>query len=215
LKNRITAATFDAWQALTAVPGQPLASGKVRFRHAVPILGPCLLLLVLGAWRVGVLDRHIDKGRKDGAAWVALDAEVASLGVQYSEMEARDLKMKSDLVARTLFVGQGDIDAAMDKVRHQARANGWDADFQPVDWGSAAQAQGSMVSRLYARGALRPVRGNSRQWASLLVLLEQFSASDKQIGLTRLVVRADEEGRYFVEVTLALTCRPNDEKAFQ
>jgi hypothetical protein len=215
LKNRITAATHDAWQALTAVPGQPLASGKVRFRHAVPILGPCLLLLVLGSWRVGVLDRHVEKGRRDGAPWVALDAEVASLGVQYSEMEARDLKVKSDLVARTLFAGQAEVDAAMDRVRHEARANGWDAQFQPVDWGAAVQAQDSLVSRLNARGALRPLRGNSAQWASLLVLLKQFSGPDKQIGLTRLVVRADEEGRYFVEVTLALTCRPNDEKAVQ
>ena len=86
--SRPSSWTAQAWSLLTAVPGQPAASGARRLGRALPLLLPLAALLSLAAWKWGWEDPRVRAERLAGRPLAALAGEVAALRLHRSPSEA-------------------------------------------------------------------------------------------------------------------------------
>ena len=83
---------------------------------------------------------------------------------------------------------------------------GWDGTFLAGDAAGAAQSADAQILYLPIRAKLTPTTAAPGAFPALLALLEQFSSAEKRIDLTRVAIRADDQGRYTTELNLRMAC---------
>jgi hypothetical protein len=193
-----------AGQLIYAVPGWPEAPFRLCLRRALPILIPCLGLLGIAGWELGVEQPRQRAVRAANAPLVAAEEEITALQLKWSERQATALAVEAARVSRALLPSPAAVPAALDGLAAAAAALNWRANFHAATAAAPEIAPGSPIGFVLARGRLEPFPENEHPFASLLAFVEQFGTDEKGIDLTRLAIRADEEGRYSVEATLRL-----------
>jgi hypothetical protein len=190
-----------AWALLLEVPGRPAASRAARCGRAWPLLLPLVALVVLAGWKWGVQDPRLRAARTASQPLVELEREVADLKLHRSPEAPAEAGRAAALRAE-LPRDRAGLAPYLGPWRTQAAARGWEAIFGPaVD---LPGEPGAPLASATVRGTFRPLSGNFRSWSTLLALLDDFSAPNSRIGVTRLAIRADEQGRYSVEMRLNL-----------
>ena len=87
-----------------------------------------------------------------------------------------------------------------------------------ADWSGATphhEDAGAAFAFNQVKGRLAPLPGGVASFASLLAFFDHLSAGNKRIDLTRLAIRADEQGRHAVEFNLRLVHLTLHEKVAQ
>jgi hypothetical protein len=188
------------WSLLTTVPGRPAASGALRLARALPFLVPAAALLALAGWKWGLEDPRARGERAANQPLVSLADEVAALRLHRSPGEAPQAE-RARVLRASLPEGAAALAPVLAGWRDQAAARGWEAVFGPPV-GQPGAGEGP-IGAVSVRAGLQPASGNLHPWSSLLGLLGAFSAPEARIEVTRLVIRADEQGRYSVETRLS------------
>jgi hypothetical protein len=190
-----------AWALATEVPGRPAASRAARAGRAVPLLVPLLALVLLAGWKWGVQDTRLRAVRAANQPFLNLEREVAALESHRSPAGPEEAGRAAALRA-ALPRDRAGLVPALVPWRAQAATRGWEAAFgPPVD---PPGEPGAPLASASVRGSFHPSTGNLHSWSTLLALLGDFSAPNSRIGVTRLAIRADEQGRYSVEMRLNL-----------
>jgi hypothetical protein len=172
----------------------------VRLLRALPFLVPAAALLALAGWKWGVADPRARAERAANQPLVSLAEEVAALRLQRSPDEVPQAERARALRA-SLPQGAAALAPVLASWQAQASAHGWVADFgAPVGQPGAGEGPMAAVS---VRAGFQAAPGNLHPWSSLVGLLGAFSAPEARIEVTRLVIRADERGRYSVETRLS------------
>ena len=201
---------------LTEVPGWPDAPKKMRLRRALPILIPCGVILLLLGWNKLVRDPHIAGERASRQALLTQDKEIETLRLSVSDQQAAELSARTAQVEKEVVNDPKELGSVLEDLKRRATALHWEGNFQPSDLSTgAAKDSAAPVVFLSARAKLTSALGNPEAFASLLTLLDQVSASENRIDLTRLAIRADEQGRYTTELALRLVSRNSHEKTPQ
>ena len=203
------------WQLLCDVPGWPNASRAARLRRALPIVVPCVAVLLLLGWNRAVRDPAIAAAHQARQPLLVLESEIAALRLSFSEQQAAELASRAAGLAQRLVAGPQDLEAYLANLKRQAAAQRWEASFQAGDVGGETLVADAEVMFLPARGKLTAPAGQPGAFIALVGLLDRFSLADKRLDLTRLAIRADEQGRYTAEVNLRLACNIPHEKAIQ
>jgi hypothetical protein len=222
LKTNSTALVRSGWSLLTDVPGWTGAPPGARWRQALPILLPVISLLLLAAWKFTVADPRLRGEHASHEPLFALENEVGALRAVVSDSEAGDLRQKASGLTQSLLIGAAGHGRPSDQsleipfrtLEQTAAAQGWKASFRPAA-GALKAAEGARIGFLPATAQLLPEPNNARPWPTLLLLLDQFSSQGTHIDLTRVAIRADEEGNYSVEANLRLAYMLTHEKIAQ
>lgn len=207
MKNKLRAIFLDCWHVLTEVPGWPDAPRRLRLRRLLPAVVPVVAIVLLFLWNRTWYTPRIQNERTAFQPLLALENEVADLQLAGSEAKAAESAANATETANMLLSEPKQLIPALDELARSARAKGWEATFQALPTSSAALAPDALLQYVTARGKLVPSPGNAKPFGTLLVLLEQFSPPNRSIDLTRLSVRADEQGRLTAEVFLRAGCR--------
>lgn len=215
MKTKFITFGLACWHFLTEVPGWPDAPKWMRWRRALPLLIPCAAILVLMLWHAAYRDPQIQAERAAHQPLFSLEEEIASLRLSCSDQQATELEAKSTAVAGLLLGGPAELGPLLQTFRKEAIGRNWEANFQAGDSSAETPAADAQVMFLPVRGRLASPAGNPGSFPALLALLERYSLTGKRIDLTRLAIRADEQGRYAVELNLRLACRRPHEKTAQ
>jgi len=204
------------WLLLSEVPGWPDAPPAMRFRRALPVIAPLAAMLLLGGWTWAVRNPRIHTERAAHQPLLALEDEIAGLRVDCSDQQAADLATRSAQTARLLLDAKTELKPLLHSLKEEAAKRQWNGSFLVGEAPGNTPASDDAVIFLPARGKLTPAAGlNAGAFPSLLAVIEQFSSLEKRIDLTRLAIRADEQGRYAVELNLRLACQRTHEKTAQ
>ncbi len=207
MKNKLHQFALDCWHILTEVPGWPDAPRRVRLRRLLPAVIPVAGMLLLFSWNHLWTQPRIRAERTVYQPLLALEKEVADLQLSGTDSGAAETASRTNEAARTLFANPKQLLPVLDEFTKTAQARGWEASFQALPAPAAPPASEAALYFVTARGKLVPSAGNAQAFSSLLGLLEQFSPPNRSIDLTRLMIRADEQGRQTAEVILRAGCR--------
>jgi len=197
------------WKALTEVPGWPDAPRSLRVRRLLPIALPCLGLALLAGWNAFVLAPQMRAGRVAFAPLQAQQEEIAALRQECSDQQAGETAVHATALRRQVLAEPKQLATVLDALKSEAADRGWDASFHAADAGDQPHVTAAQITYLPVRAKLTPFPANPSTFSSLIALLERFSAFDQRIDLTRLAIRADDQGRYAVELNLRLPCLVN------
>jgi hypothetical protein len=203
------------WHLVTDVPGWPDAPRSIRLRRAMPILLPCIGLVVLLGWKMAVLEPQMRSGQLNHQPVIALLEEIEALRLECSDQQAADLSAHATTVAKLALADPGEMNGVLQRLEQEALAKGWAATLQSSESTDEVPKPDADLAFLQARGRLSPLNGEKSSFSTLLALLDQFSINEKRIDLTRLAVRADEQGRHAVEVNFRLARLVPHEKTAQ
>jgi hypothetical protein len=181
----------------------------------LPIIIPCAALLLLAGWNAAVRDPHIRKERTNHQPLLSLEEEIATLRLGCSEQQAKELAARSAAAARLLLGTPAELGPLLHTLKTEATGRHWEANFQAGDASAETPEPDAQVIFLPVRARLSSAPGGPGPFPALIALLEQFSSAEKRIDLTRLAIRADEQGRYAVEMNLRLACPRIHEKTAQ
>ena len=215
MKTKLINFGLACWLLFTEVPGWPDAPRQMRWRRGFPILIPCAAMLLLAVWNATIRDPHIRAERAVHQPLLALEDEIEALRVNCSEQQAGELAGRSAGAARLLLGGPAELGPLLRNLKKEALDRNWAAGFQAGDASDETPADDVQVLFLPVRGKLTSAAGNPGSFPALIALLEQFSSAEKRIDLTRLTIRADEQGRFAVELNLRLACLRTHEKTAQ
>ena len=215
MKTKILNFFSTGWQVLTEVPGWPDAPRSVRFRRALPFILPCVAILLLTGWNYAVRNPQMVAQRAAHGPLLALKDEIDALRLDCSDRQALEVAARAAGVSRMILDGPQQLGPILQLLKKEAADRHWEANFQAGEVADGALPAGAQLIFLPARAKLAPPAGQPGSVAGLLALLEQYSAAEKRIDLTRLAIRADEQGRYAVEVNLRLACFVPNEKTAQ
>jgi hypothetical protein len=215
LKTKLISFGHACWQLFTEVPGWPDAPRWMRVRRVLPLIIPCTAMLLLAGWNLAVWEPHIRAERAAHQPLMALEEEIATLRLSCSQQQAEELAARSAGVAKLLLGGPAELGPLFLNWKKEAMDRHWESAFQAGDASAEAPAADAQVFFLPVRGKLTSPAGNPGAYSALIALLERFSSAEKRIDLTRLAIRADEQGRYAVELNLRLACPRNHEKTAQ
>jgi hypothetical protein len=215
LKTKLANFGRDCWMLLTEVPGWPDAPKKVRLRRALPILVPCVAMLLILAWNGLVRNPFIQTERASQRALLAQEQELDLLRMSVSEEQAGELAAQATQAERQILKDQQELGPILEDFKKQANDRRWEGNFQASDLSTQAAVSDGQLTFFPARAKLVSPAGNPEAFTALVALLDQLSASEKRIDLTRLSIRADEQGRYTAELNLRLVGRSPDEKTTQ
>jgi hypothetical protein len=204
LKNKTQRFLRNVWLLLTEVPGWSDAPVGVRVRRTLPIVLPCLGIAAVLAWSFGWQAPRIRAERELHAPQIALEAEIQSLQLAYSEQQTVELAEQAEQASRLLLPTPSDLAPFLRTLKKEAADRGWDSSFHPGEPATEAAAATDLVIYQPVRVKLAPVAGHAEVYASLLSLLERFSTSGRRIDLMRLAIRADENRWQTVEANLRL-----------
>lgn len=205
MKNKLRNLALDCWHILTEVPGWPDAPRQLRLRRLLPAVVPVAAMLLLFLWNRTWNMPRIQNERTTFQPLLALEQEVADLQLAGSDAKAAEAATRASEAGNMLLSQPKQFVPTLDELTRTARAKGWDATFQALP--PAPPQPDALLQYVTARGKLAPTPGNAQSFSTLLVLLEQFSSPNRSIDLTRLTVRADEQGRLTAEVFLRAGCR--------
>jgi hypothetical protein len=203
------------WRLVADVPGWPDAPGSIRLRRALPILLPCVGVVLLLVWKLLVLEPRMRSGQENHVPVIALLEEIETLRLDCSDQQAAELNAQSQSVAKLALTDASEMGGVLQNLEKAALSKGWAATLQTSESIDEAPAPDASLAFLQVRGRLSPLGDEKAPFSSLLALLEQFSTNEKRIDLTRLAVRADEQGRHAVELNLRLARLVPHEKTAQ
>jgi hypothetical protein len=215
LKNNIKTFLLLLWSITTEVPGWPDAPMKLRVRRLIPIVAPLVAMLLVFLWTVAWRNPHIRAAREQHRPVIALESEVTSLRLLYSEQQTAEISNQSKEASRALLENPDELPALVDKLKTAARSFEWDANLTPSAAPTPPSPTEAQIYFLPVRGKLSSLNSNSEPFASLLAYLEKLPSADKWIDLTRMSLRADDQGRLNVEVLLRAACQVPHEKTAQ
>jgi hypothetical protein len=211
LKNNLN--FLDAfWRILTEVPGWPDAPRKLRIRRLLPIIMPVAAMGLLVLWNLAWNHPRIQEERTAHQPLLALEQEVADLQLAGPDLRATAVEARAAEVGQILLPEPTQLTPVLETLKENARSRAWVATFHQITDSTTPPPSGAQVNFLAVRGKLAPAAGNTQPFPTLLACLEQFSLSAKWIDLTRLTLRADEQGRLTAEVNLRVGCRLSHEK---
>lgn len=215
MKTKLLTFGLACWHFLTEVPGWPDAPRWMRWRRALPLLIPCVAILALLGWNAAFLDPKIRAERAAHQPLFSLEEEIAALRLSCSDQQATELEAKAGAAAALLLGGPAEVGPLLQTFKKEAISRNWEATFQAGDASAESPVADAPVVFLPVRGKLASPAGNPGSFPALLALLERYSSTGKRIDLTRLAIRADEQGRYAVELNLRLASRRPHEKTAQ
>ncbi len=215
MKTKLIAFGLLCWHLLTDVPGWPDAPPWMRWRRALPLLVPCVGILFLVSWNLVGRDPRIRAERATHQALFSLEEEIVSLRLSCSEQQAQDVAIRIAGADKLLLADPAELGPILAALKKEAVARQWDATFQAGDTSLENTDAAAQVYYLPVRGKLVVNPADPSSFASLIALLERYSSTGKRIDLTRVAIRADEQGRYAVELNLRLACRHAHEKTSQ
>jgi hypothetical protein len=175
-----------------------------------PLVVPFVGLLGLAGWDRFVREPELLQVRAICQPALQLEEEIAALRLQWSEGQANEAAAAARGLAAGLLHGPADLAAQLDAMRAAAAARGWVATVHANDPDGESSSAAPGLAHRSVRGRLVPAAGNPAAFASLLSLLEQLPPRGKHAGLTRLTVRADEQGRLTVEFGARYGALPPD-----
>ncbi len=212
MKTKLVSFGHDCWEMLTEVPGWPDAPRQVRLRRALPIFIPCAVLLLLLTWNKFVRDPHLQGERAVHQTLLAQEKEIDALRLSVSEQRAGELSARAVQVEQQILKDPKALGPVLDGLKKQAAELHWDGSFLPSDLSTGTAAPDTQLAFIPVRAKLTSVATNLEAFSALIAILDQFSRSEKRIDLTRLAIRADEQGRYTAELNLRLVARSAHEK---
>lgn len=207
MKNKLRNVALDCWHVLTEVPGWPDAPRRLRLRRLLPAAVPVAAIVVIFLVNLLWLGPRIQSERTSFQPLLALEQEVANLQLAGSDQQAGEAAARAAEASQMLLPQPRQLVPLLDELGRTARSRGWDATFQALPTPTNAPPPEALLTYVTARGRLAPSAANAQPFASLLVLLEQFSPPNRSIDLTRLTLRADEQGRLSAEVFLRAGCQ--------
>lgn len=207
MKNKLRQFVFDCWQILTEVPGWPDAPRKFRLRRLLPAAIPVAAMLLLLLWNQLWTNPRMQSERRTYQPLLALEQEVADLQLAGTDAQATETAERANETGQKLITNPKQLMPTLDEFARAARAHSWDATFHLLPVPTVPPASETPLYFVSARGKLTPIADNTQPFVSLLDVLEQFSPPNRSIDLTRLAIRADEQGRQTVEVFLRAGCR--------
>ncbi len=212
MKTRLLAAGRHLWQFLTVIPGWPDAGKVARTFYVLPLAVPFLALLLLYGWARLRHDPEVRAVRVASEPALQLEAEIATLRGEWSESQSAESAAATAKARQGLVQSAADLDAQLAAMGAAAVAQGWAATLRASDVASEAPAAGNPIAFRTVRGRLEPLPENQACFASLLTLLDRLVPEEKCGGITRLAVRADEQGKLAVELGVRFAASPTDEK---
>lgn len=212
MKTKLIAAGRAVWNFLTVIPGWPGAGKVARTLYGLPLVVPLLGLLLLVGWGRFSREPEIQKVRAASHSASLLEEGIAGLRFEYSEAQSAEVVAVTARLAEGLIQGPEDMAHQLAAMRAIATTQGWEATLHASDPEPGAPAAGVALAFLTVRGRLIPLEGNRASFASLLTLLDRLVPAGKRGSLTRLTVRADDQGRLAVEFGVRFAARPPDEK---
>ena len=215
LKTKLINFGLLSWQLLTEVPGWPDAPKWMRWRRALPLLLPCVAIILLVVWQLAVSDPNLRAKRAAHQPLFALEEEIATLRLNCSEQQATELTARTAAVNKLLLDSPKELGPLLQGLKKEAAERHWDGNFQVGDTSLENTDPDAQIQYLPVRGKLATASADPGAFAALIALLERYSSTGKRIDLTRLVFRADERGRYAVELNLRLASRRVHEKTAQ
>ncbi|HEY4246102.1 MAG TPA: hypothetical protein VGM64_04545 [Lacunisphaera sp.] len=215
MKTKLIELGHDCWQMLTEVPGWPDAPKKIRVRRAIPILLPCVLIALLMGWNSVIRDPAIRTERASQRALLDQEKELDALRLGVSDQQAAELSERAAQAGKQILKGATDLPPILDNFKKMANERHWEGNFQASDLSTEARQSAGPLNSYAVRAKLTAVPGDPDAFSALIALLDEFSSSEKRIDLTRLSIRADEQGRYTAELNLRLVGRNLDEKTAQ
>lgn len=207
MKNKLQQLGVDCWLVLTEVPGWPDAPRRLRMQRLLPAVVPVAAMLLLALWSQLWIQPNIHAKRVSYQPLLELEQQVAALQLAGTDAAATETAERADAAARMLLPNPTQLATTLDELAKTSLAQGWEATFTALPVPAPPQASETALYFVTARGKLVPSAKNPQPFASLLVLLEQFSPQNRSIDLTRLSIRADEQGRQTAEVYLRAGCR--------
>lgn len=215
MKTKIQEFGQDCWQMLCEVPGWPDAPNNMRIWRAVPIVLPCVLILLLLGWNALIRDPHVQSERASHQVLLEQEKELDALRLNVSEQQAGELSARAELANKQILKSAKELPPLLEKFKKMANDKNWSGSFQASDLSTDAKESSALLSFYAVRARLSAGPGDPEAFTALVALLDDFSASEKRIDLTRLSIRADEQGRYAAELNLRLVGRTLDEKTPQ
>ncbi|MFT3780831.1 MAG: hypothetical protein QM790_02375 [Nibricoccus sp.] len=212
MKNKFKALVNPLWQILTDVPGWPDAPRKLRIKRLLPIALPVVVTLTILLWNLAWRAPQIRSVRTAHQPFIALEQEVADLRLTMSEQQATETAARAVAAGQVLLAQPNQLPSTLDRLRDLAPNFGWSAVFTPTTPPTPPSPAEAHMYFLPVKGKLSPSIENSQPFASLLAFLEKMTATDRWVDLTRLSLRADEQGKRSVELFLRIGCRVPDEK---
>jgi len=200
---------------LTEIPGWPDAPRKMRIWRAVPLVLPVVAILLLLGWKNLIRDPRMDAERASQQTLRDQEKELDALRLSVSEQQAEELAARSVMAEKQIISGAGNLPPILEKFKKMANDHAWVGNFQASDLSTETRESNALLNFYAVRARLSAGPGNPEAFSSLIALLDEFSASEKRIDLTRLSIRADEQGRYTAELNLRLVGRNLDEKTTQ
>jgi hypothetical protein len=207
LKNKLRNLGLACWHILTEVPGWPDAPRQLRLRRLLPVVVPVAAMLLLLLWNQLWAHPRIQSVRTAYRPLLALEREVADLQLAGSDAKATEAASRAAEAERMLLPEPKQIGPVLNEFTRVALASGWEATFQALPTPAASRSADTTMIFVSARGKLVPSADNTHAFASLLAFLTQFSPPNRSVDLTRLAIRADEQGRQTAEVFLRVGCR--------
>ncbi len=205
----------STWLVLTEVPGWSDAPLAVRLRRTVPVVVPCAGIALLLTWTFAWHVPHVRALRDAHAPLLALEAEIEALQLACSEQQTVELSAQADQASHLLLQTPQELAPLLRALKKEASDRGWEASFHPGELSTEAADTDTPIAYQPVRVKLTPAAGHAEVYASLLTLLERFSAAGKRIDLMRLAIRADENRWQSVEANLRLAYRVTHEKTPQ
>lgn len=215
MKTKLINFGLACWLLFTEVPGWPDAPRHMRWRRILPLLIPGAAMLLLAGWNAAVRDPQIQAERAVHQPLLSLEEEIEALQVSCSEQQAKELAARSAGASQLLLSGPEALGPWLHTLKKAALDRHWEANFQAGDAAIETPEADAQVIFLPVRGKLTSAADNPGSFPALIALLEQFSSAEKRIDLTRLAIRADEQGRFAVELNLRLACLRTHEKTAQ
>lgn len=205
----------SAWHLLTDVPGWADPPLRLRLRRLIPIIVPVVASILLFGWLTFLRQPEIDRVRTGYTHLVDLEGEIEQLRIACSDEQATELARQAKTAATFLLSSPEAAGDTLKTIRETAARHQWVGVFKDYQPGTGLQPEEDPILFVPAVGKMKPERGNSRPFASLLALLAEFSGSGLRIDLTRLSVRVDEANGSMAEVNFRIASHHSHEKAPQ
>lgn len=208
MRIKLPIAARDALTAATTIPGWPDAGHLARTFYVLPLVVPFFALAALALWVRLVHEPVVNEVRLDCRPALQLEAEIETLRLECSEEQAAASAAQGSRLGVGLIRTPEETAARLVAMQTVATARGWSATLHVND--TVAAAPGSVLAHRTLRGRLVPVPANAAPFRSLLQLLEEILPPESHGGVTRLTVRADEQGHITAELGARLAVQSPD-----
>lgn len=200
MKTKILGWLKTGWRILTEVPGWPDAPAWVRMRRAMPVVLPCMLMVLLLDWNILYQGPRVREQNAVLKPLQGAEDESSSLRLICAEQTMSEVALKADEAAAQLIATPEELPTLLRTLKKDASDQGWEATFTASDAGNNPPPANAMVGYLPVRAKLAPKPENAEPFTSFSALMNRFSATGKRIDLIRLAVRADERRWHLVEL---------------